>query len=708
MNMANLDALFRPRHIAIIGASNRPLTIGHRIMTNLKRYGFRGNVFPVNPKGDIILDTPSYPSIRDVPGDIDLVHIIVKNTLVPQTLEDCAEKGVRVAIINTSGFKETGPEGAEMENELVKIGKRTGLRLFGPNCQGVMNSDPAVSLYSNFTFADMNPGHVSIVAQGGGVAEVINNYFGMNRVGQRMYASNGNACDISVPEIIEYYGQDEQTHVIVLHAESFPDPAEFLERVRPVAQKKPVLALKSGITAEGARAVSSHTGGLMQQDTVTDVLFDKCGVLRFANLLELCETAQAFATQPVPAGNRIGMVTNAGSPAIIVTDEAVKAGMEVPVLGEASRNFLKDKLQAIASVANPIDMMATAAGDEYRISLQALTKDPGIDALVVCFMTPFFVDTLEIARAIKQVASESDRTMIAVAMTNPDEKAEWRQTVDLVREAGVPVYHFPESAARVLFHMDRYRKLRDRRQEPVPGFGVDAEKVSRLIRDSRPGDDGFLSPKDTGLFLSAYGIPLVEERRCRDWNALKAAAFELGFPVVLKGEAPALIHKTDAGAVILHIADEKSLEQAFKDIKDRLSGSKDIGFLLQSQLEQGVEVIVGGSRVPGLGSMVMFGLGGIHVEVFKDVVFRLNPLDMNDAREMVSGIKGSQLLDGFRGQPGVDRQGIMDIILRVSRLLADHPEISELDLNPVIAYPPGQQPRVVDVRIKINSKSGEA
>lgn len=706
--MANLDALFSPKHIAIIGASNRPLTIGHRIMTNLKRYGFRGNVFPVNPKGEVILDTPSFSSILDVPGEIDLVHIIVRNTLVAQTLEDCAQKGVKVAIINTSGFKETGVEGAEMEKELVEIGRRTGLRLFGPNCQGVMNSDPEVSLYSNFTFAEMIPGHVSIVAQGGGVAEVINNYFGMNRVGQRMYASNGNACDISVPEIIEYYGEDEQTHVIVLHAESFPDPAEFLERVKPVARKKPVLALKSGTTAEGARAVSSHTGGLMQQDMVTDVLFDKCGVLRFTSLLELCETAQAFATQQVPAGNRVGLVTNAGSPAIIVTDEAVRAGLEVPVLGETVRNFLKDKLQAIASVANPIDMMATAAGEEYRLSLQALIQDPGIDAVVVCFMTPFFVETLEIARAIQEISLTTRKTMVAVAMTNPDEKPEWRQTVDLVRNAGVPVYYFPESAARVLFHMDRYRKLRDRLSEPAPGIQTNREEAARLIRDSRTGRNGFMLPADVGSLLSAYGIPRAEERRCRDWQAVKTAAVELGFPVVLKAEAPDMIHKTDSGAVRLNITDEKNLEQAFIDMKNKLSGFRDVVFLVQSQLDRGLEVIVGGTRAPGLGSMVMFGLGGIHVEVFKDVVFKLNPLDLGDARDMVTGIKGSSLLDGFRGQPAADRQAVMDIILRVARLMADHPEIAELDLNPVMVYPPGEQSRVVDARIKIDFEIPEA
>jgi len=700
--MPDLDALFKPRNIAIIGASKRPLTIGHRIMTNLNRYGFKGQVFPVNPKGEPILDIPSHKSILDIGPEVDLVHIIVRNNLVAQTLEDCATKGVKVAIVNTSGFKETGPEGTELERELVAIGKRTGLRLFGPNCQGVMNSDPQVSLYSNFTFAEMIPGHVSMVAQGGGVAEVINNYFGMNRVGQRMYASNGNACDISVPEIIEYYGQDEQTHVIVLHAESFPDPREFLERVAPVAEKKPVLALKSGITAEGARAVSSHTGGLMEADTVTDVLFDKCGVLRFASLLELCETAQAFATQNVPEGKRVGMVTNAGSPAIIVTDEAVKAGLEVPDLSLASKAFLQDKLQSIASIANPIDMMATAAGIEYRASLDVLVRDPGIDSIVVCFMTPFFVETLQIAEAIEQVAASAEKTLIAVAMTNPDEKPEWQETVERVRQAGVPVYYFPESAARVLVHMNRYRKLRDRPRLKPAEIQVEADRANRLLKEAKPGPEGFLPPRDASALLTIYGIPLVREKRSENWDGLKTAAAELGYPVVLKAEAPSLIHKTDAGAVILNINDESELKNAHDGLNKKVGNRPELAFLLQSQLDPGLEIIIGGSRAPGLGAMVMFGLGGIHVEVLKDVMFKLGPLNRSEALEMLEGIRASALLDGVRGQPGIDKMSVAEILLRISELLENHPEIVELDLNPVMAYPAGKQVTVVDFRIKIH------
>ena len=699
--MSSLDPLFRPRSIAIIGASGRTYTIGNRIMQNLERYGFRGAVVPVNPKGGEILGKKVYASILDVPGEIDMVHEIVRNKYVAPTLEDCAAKGVKVAIVNTSGFKETGARGAELEQQLVEIGRRTGLRIFGPNCQGVMNSDPAVSLYSNFTFATLRPGHVSIVAQGGGVAEVINNYFGMNDIGQRMYASNGNACDISIPELIEYYGQDEQTHVIVLHIESFADPQEFLRRVAPVAAKKPVLALKSGTTPEGARAVSSHTGGMMAEDTVSQVLFDRCGVLSFASLGELCEAAEAFATQPVPRGNRVGMVTNAGSPAIIVTDEAIKAGLAVPPLAEESKALLADKLQAIASIANPIDMMATAGGDEFGTSLQALLQDPGLDAAVICFMTPFFVDTLGISAAVERLAASTDKTMIAVAMTNPDETPEWKRTVEQVRAAGLPVYYFPEAAARVLSHMDRYRRLRDRPAEPAPALEIDRAAAEAVLAAATPRPDGFLPAAAVSQLLKAYGLPLVAERRAADWPALREAAQQLGYPVVLKAEAPALVHKSDAGAVVVGLQDEAQLEAAWRALADKLTGYDELNWLLQRMAPAGLEVIVGGARAQGLGSMVMFGLGGVHVEVFKDAVFKLAPLTADEPEQMMSGIAATALLDGVRGQHAVDRATLADVLLRTSQLLCDFPQIAELDMNPVLAYPQGRAPCVVDARIKV-------
>ncbi|MDX9999884.1 MAG: acetate--CoA ligase family protein [Polyangia bacterium] len=703
--MAELDPLFYPKSIAVIGASNRPLTIGHRIVENLLGNGFTGKVYPVNPKAVPVCEQKAYPSIKEVPGPVDLAHVIVKNSMVPEVLEDCADKGVKVCIINTSGFKEMGGEGVKAEEELVALARRRGLRLFGPNCQGVMNTDSRVKLYSNFTFARMTPGHISMVCQGGGVAEVINNYFGMHGLGQRMYASNGNACDISIPEILEYYGDDEGTRVIVLHVESFPNPREFLERVAPVAAKKPILALKSGITEEGARAVSSHTGGMMAGDTATDVLFDKCGILRFTSLAELCETAEAFACQPVPRGNRVGMVTNAGSPAIIVTDEAVQAGLKVPDLAPSSKAMLADKLQAIASIANPIDMMATAAGPEFDASLQALVEDPGLDSIVICFMTPFFVDTSGIAESVAKWAAKSDKTFIAVAMTDPEGKAEWRDTIARVRAAGLPVYYFPSSAARVLFHMDRYRRLRDRPREALPTFAVDREAARRALAAGASWVGGFLPPEHVSALLGAYGLPLAREARATTWDEVLAAAKEVGYPVALKAEAPDLVHKTEHGGVALDLGDETALKSAHDGIKARMKDREGLRFLVQAMVKGGVEVILGGAAAPGLGSTVMFGLGGVLVELWKDVVFKLAPLSRPEAEAMLDGIHGKPLLEGFRGQPPADRERLVDLLLRVSRLLADHPEIAELDLNPIRVSPVGGVTAVVDARVRVAHKA---
>ena len=434
-----LDPLFFPKNIAIIGASPREYTIGNRILTNLLEHNYRGSIFPVNPKGGVIKGLEVYRSIKDIPDSVELVHIILKSSYVKQTLIDCASKGVKVAIVNSAGFSETGPEGVIREQELVETAKKNNIRIFGPNCQGVINSDPAISLYSNFTFADMNDGHISILAQGGGVAEVINNYFGMNNIGTRMYASNGNACDISTEDIIEYYGNDDKTKVIILHVENFKNPQKFLEVASKVSRKKPILALKSGYTDAGARAVSSHTGEMMGQDTTHDLLLKKAGVVRFYDLTSLCETAKAFAMQPVPKGNNVGIVTNAGSPAIIATDEAVRLGLNVPQLSKDSEQTLKKELQEFAAVGNPIDMAATASANEYRKSIEILINDKNIDSIIVSFITPFFVDTLAIAQQIAELVKTPDKTGVCVAMTN----ANWTQTIYIIKAANVPVDYFP-------------------------------------------------------------------------------------------------------------------------------------------------------------------------------------------------------------------------------------------------------------------------
>ena len=475
-----LDALFAPRAVAVVGASNRELTIGYRIIENLLDFGFTGPIYPVNPKGGEIRGLQAFPSILDVPDPVDVAHVVIKNTYVPACIEDCAKKGVKAVIVNTAGFREIGDEGAALEDRLVAVAKKTGIRVFGPNCQGIINTDPNVRAYCNFTFTRPSVGHISIVAQSGGVGEVIHQRITELGIGVRQYASNGNACDVSIPEIIQHYGQDDQTRVIVVHIESLPDPRAFLEVATQAARRKPILAMKVGRTAEGAKAVSSHTGGMMKQDTAIELIFKKAGIVAFRNIEELCQSAIGFASQPVPAGNRVGMIANTGGPAIIATDELIENGMVMPPLSKQTETFLREKLYPEASINNPVDVLATAGPEHFAAAINALRDDDGIDAILLNFVTPFFVDTLGVAREIADANRRSQKPIVATVMT---EKKGWKETLDVIRDAGVPTYDMPETGARVLASMGRYAALSKRPTEhPVSFPDVDAARARSIIQ----------------------------------------------------------------------------------------------------------------------------------------------------------------------------------------------------------------------------------
>lgn len=687
----SLDMFFKPRSIAVIGASNHPLSIANRIVTNLMENGFKGPIHPVHHRNPVVKNIPAHKSIEDVPGEVDLAHIIVRNSMVPDQVRACGNKGVKGVIVNASGFREIGGDGIELEKELQAAGKEAGVRIWGPNCQGCMSSDPQWPLYSNFTFAKMQPGHISICAQGGGVAELINNHLAEIGVGFRMYASNGNACDVSIPEIIAYWNEDPETRCIVLHAESFADPKELLRVLEGV--KKPVLALKSGVTEVGARAVASHTGGLMEGDTSTDLIFDKAGVLRFRSAEELCEAAAAFATQTPPKGKRVAMLTNTGSLAIMAADEGVPRGIEMPDPADATKEALKKALMGIASLHNPVDMMATAGAEHFGAAADALLADDNFDLLLITMVTPFFVDTEAVAEAIVEASKKHDKPLIMEVLTNQ----RWASTLDILRKAGIPTYYFPESAARAVSALCRYADIQRRPPAVEPErFDVDAAAAKAAL--SRATDEGWLEADAATALLRAYGIPFVEERRAQTVDAAVAAAADLGYPVVLKGEAASLVHKSDAGAVKVGLADEGALRAAADEMVSTV-GAEGLGFLVQQQVDGGVELLVGATHVTGLGPSVAFGLGGIFVEVLRDVRFGLAPLSKVDAEQVVRSIKGFAMLEGARGQKPVALDSVIEVVQRVGQLVADHPEIRELDLNPVIASDKGAL--AVDVRVKV-------
>ncbi|OPY77931.1 MAG: succinyl-CoA synthetase subunit alpha [Syntrophorhabdus sp. PtaU1.Bin153] len=681
-----LNTFFNPKAVAVIGASAKELHIGNRIIKNLLNFGFKGPIYPINPKVDEIHGVKVYKSILDVPTEVDVAHMVIPAPAVPQAIEDCGKKGVKLAILNGGGFAEVGPEGAAIQEDCLARARRHGMRIFGPNCQGIINTDPNSRAYCNFTFTMPEPGSISIVALSGGVAEVIHQAFAEMGIGTRMYASNGNACDVSIPEIIKYYGDDEGTRVIVLYVEGLREPEAFMKVVREVAAKKPILAMKAGRTAEGAKAAASHTGGLAKEDIATDLIFEKAGILSFRDEAELCQAAATFASQPIPRGNRVGIITNTGGPAVIATDVLVAAGLTIPPLSRKAAEILKDKLFAEASIANPLDVLATAGAGHFRAALDVLMDDDQIDSIYINFVTPFFVDTDSIAKEIAEVNKQRKKPIICNLMTD---KGQWTETVRILKEGGVPCYSFPGTAARALVALTEYNRIRNRKTGEVKRFDdVERQKAEAILAEAQQKGRKILPAADVYGILNAYGIPTAEWRVAETVAEAERAAQEIGFPVVVKLDSQSVPRKSDVGAVALNLQDIGSLRSAMEEM-DRKFQAQDRKFLVQKYLPGGKEVIVGTKAEDGLGHLVMFGIGGIYVEIFKDVVFKLSPVTDLEAQEMLSSLKTTPLLKGVRGEKGVCEKGIIEVIQRLSQLVTELPVIREMDLNPVIAYEDG-------------------
>ena len=691
-----LDKLFNPKSVAIIGASTKELSIGNVITKNLLHYKYKGPIYPINPSADEVRGVKAYKTISDVPGNVDLAHISIPSKFVPKAIEDCGKKGVKFIIINSAGFKEVGPEGEALEKEIVSIAKKYGVRLFGPNCQGIINSDPDVRAYCDFTFTFPDPGHISVVAQSGGVGAVIMQRFFDLGVGMRYYASNGNACDISIEEIIRYWGYDEKTKVIVLYVEGFADPKSFMEMAYEVAAKKPILAMRGGRTEEGAKAATSHTGGLAGIGLSTELIFNKTGILTFRDEEEMCQAAIAFANQPIPKGNRVGLITDTGGPAIIATDELVDLGLEIPPLSDKGKNFLKDKLYPDASINNPIDVLATAAAPHYRAALDTLMDEEQIDSIYINFVTPPFADTESIAKEMAEVSLLKMKPVICNYMTD---KVQWTGTTKILKAGNIPCYDFPEMAAKALAALTCFGKIRSRKIGEVKKFkDVNKSKADKIFLEAKKSNRQILTSQEVYDILTAYNIPVAKWKVVKTVEEAEKAAQEIGFPVVIKAESASVIHKSDVGGVATNIKDKSDLKKSIEQMQTKFKLS-DLNFLVQKYLPGGRELIVGAKAEPGLGHLIMFGLGGIFVEVFKDVIFKIAPVTNLEAGEMLSSVKAAPLIKGTRGEKGINKAGVIDIIQRISQLVSDIPEIQEMDLNPIIAFENSNF--VVDARIKI-------
>ncbi len=688
----NLDPLFKPRSVALIGASVKELSIGNVIIKNLLHYHFRGPVYPINPKVDEIRGLKAYPSVLDVPGDVDLAHIVIPPPFVPEEVENCGKKGVRAIIINTAGFKEMGAEGQALEDDFLARAKRYGIRIVGPNCQGIINSDPEINAYCNFTFTYPDPGHISVVAQSGGVGAVIMQAFYDMGIGQRMYASTGNGSDVSITEILSYYGKDETTRAIVLYAERIENTQEFIAVAKQVTARKPVLAITAGRTDKGAEASRSHIGGLAGSISL-DLIYKKAGIMTFGSQAELCHAAVALSSQPVPHGNKVGIITNTGGPSVIAIDELVSCGLELPPLSEKGREILKGTMLESASIRNPLDVVATAGPGHFKSALEVMMNEPQFDSIYINFVTPPFVDCENVARAIAAAAKAGNKPVVCNYMTD---KQKWGGTSKILKEGEIPCFDFAETAARALHSLVRYNAIRSAREGAVKQFtDIHREVVQATLLHAHAENREVLLAAEVYGILNAYKIPVAPWTVVKERSAVAEAAAGIGFPVVIKADSETIIHKSDVGGVAVNINNMQEAA-AVAESMQKILGS-DIKFFIQKFLLKGRELIIGAKASEGAGHIIMFGLGGIFVEVMKDVAFAITPVSDTEAMEMIGALKAARLIEGFRGEKGINKLKTVEIIQRISMLVSDFPTIREMDLNPLFAT--GDEICVVDARI---------
>jgi acetyl coenzyme A synthetase (ADP forming)-like protein len=696
-----LDAILRPRSIAVIGASRKPNTIGYQILENLVRHGYAGAVYPVNPTATAVHSIRAYPSVEAVPDEVDLAIIVVPKQHVVEAAEACGRKGVKGLVVISAGFAEVGGSGVERQKALMEIVRRYGMRLVGPNCMGVLNTAPDRSM--NATFAPTMPpaGPVSFMSQSGAMGVTILDYAKEYGIGISQFVSVGNKPDVSGNDLIQYWAEDERTGVILMYLENFGNPRKFTQLAREITKKKPIIAVKSGRTGAGARAASSHTGALAGTDAATDALLRQCGVIRVDTVEEMFDLAMAFSHQPIPRGNRVAIVTNAGGPGIIIADACEANGLEVTALSEATTALLARHFPEEASLANPVDMIASATAQSYRIAVEAVLADPNVDAVIATFVPPLGVRQEDVAEAIVSVAAQAEKPVMAVLMGReglPQGLAE-------LNAAGIPGYRFPESGVRALAAMHRHRRWLERPVGEIRGFDVDRAAVERIIAGARGEGREKLSETEVMRILEAYGIPVAPYSIARTADEAARTAAALGWPVVMKVLSPRIIHKSDVGGVIVGVEDEAELRAAFARLTTEVPARAGIGaegvegVLVQKMVPRGKETIIGMTLDPQFGPVLMFGLGGIYVEALKDVVFRVQPVTDVDAAEMVRAIRGIRLLEGVRGEPASDLGAVEEMIQRISQLVGDHDAIREMDVNPWMAFAEGGV--AVDGRIRI-------
>ncbi len=680
-----MEPFFRPRSIAVVGASRAPGTIGHQILHNLITHGYQGVVYPVNPQASAVHSIPAYPSVEDIPGPVDLAVVVVPKGHVPDVVESCGRKGVPALVVISAGFREVGGDGVEREEALMEQVRRFGMRLVGPNCMGLLNTDPALSM--NATFAPTMPpgGTVSFLSQSGALGVTILDYAAELGIGIRNFVSVGNKPDVSGNDLLEYWEGEDGTDVILMYLETFGNPKKFTQLARRVTRRKPIVVVKSGRSVAGARAASSHTGSLAGADDTVDALLAQCGVLRADTVQDLFDLAVAFSTLKPPKGDRVAIVTNAGGPGIMTADACEALGLRVAELSPETQDRLRELLPEEASVGNPVDLVASATAESYKTVLDLVLHDPEVDAAIAAFVPPLGVRQVDVAGALVDASEGADGKPLLAVLMGREGLPEGRNRL---REAGVPAYIFPESAAQALAALHRYGRWLERPPEEPRSFPVERERVAGILDAAWDEGRRSLTEPETLGVLAAYGIPVVEHFLTSSAEEAVERARQIGFPVVLKLVSPEIAHKSDVGGVRVDLRTEEEVREAYQKIRTSLERNRPDarvdGILVTRFVEGARETIVGMTLDPAFGPVLMFGLGGIYVETLGDVAFRVHPVTDRDAREMVRSIRSYPLLEGTRGGEAVDQEALVQVIQRVSQLVGEHDRIHELDVNPFL------------------------
>ncbi|AKG53928.1 acetyl-CoA synthetase alpha and beta chain [Dehalogenimonas sp. WBC-2] len=697
-----IEALLRPNSIAVIGVSRREDSIGHKIFQNLLSQSFKGRVFPVNPKADVISGIKVYPSVSHIPESVDLAVMVIPADYILDAAEECGVKGVKAIIVISAGFAEAGNKGAELQRKLVAVCRRYGIRLIGPNCMGVLNTDPIVSMNATFSHVFPPHGNIAMATQSGALGLVILEYAKNLGIGLSTFVSVGNRADVSSNDLLEYWCQDPATGVIMLYLESFGNPKKFARLARAISANKPIVAVKSGRSAAGSRAAASHTGALATVDIAADALFAQTGIIRVDTLEQLFDVSNVLAHQPLPRGSRVAILTNGGGPGAMAADACTAHGLELPALSDATLEGLKMLLPSRASRTNPVDI-TDAGAEEYRGALMLLADDDNVDAVIVIFIPPVFARSEDVAAVIMDLSTEFYRRGKTLLSSFMGQRGCLSGSPIPAGGSSVPSFAFPESAVYALARARDYNLYRQKPCGMIPELkDIDRERVQKILDNALPG---WLLAKDVYAILDAYGIRSLAPTLVTSVDEALNAAQALGYPVVLKLDSATIIHKTDFGGVVLDIRSPQELRQAYDMMMQRLTSAGRLaevdGMNIQKMVSQGIEVIAGVAHDDVFGPLMLFGLGGIYTELFKDAVTRIHPLTDVDATEMVHSVKAYKLLEGFRGSPPADIPVIEELLLRLSALVTDFPQIKELDLNPVKVFAAGNGCTVVDARILV-------